>query len=602
MIAGLRGLWVDTREKVVRDIYTDPYLRLILLLSLLLNIFWIWVRIPNFITPDEYGRILRPIKAGGNFAVDPGISSFARGATDGLAQGATFYLYGLTLIPTAVYIIFTGKMGVFSGFSSIDSRWVLWHSVPEWFWNSSILSARFMNVIIGVTAVYVMYCIGKEIKDESLGRFSSLILTISLGFVSTVHEANEDTAMLLLLLLTLYTVIRYVKTGRHTMFYVGSVVGGLTIAFKLTGGVTVLLIGFGYLLRATRDDETVFRPKLLTKGALLGLVTIYISMPNVLFMGPGSLYNNVVIQLSGKSQPLYVGTPPKYLFLRSYLNGLGLPLFLASVVSIPFGLKKVWVGEEGREFILLVFAGLTSYILVFLMWTNIRTHHLLPTYPFLAVLVSLSLREIWGGSGDLGGISGILDASQFGTEHILRVMVVFLIVSTAGYCVAGDLLYMSEPRDEATSWISNNVGQNETMVVYEDSVADLGLVHGEPVEHYDFPQEQIDEGSVRNESRYTEWMLSTPDLGFDYIQVTSHEMDYVDPLSSESVRYPRRSGFISRLVEGGYGYKVVAEFGDEPDFPSYGLRLLRSGVVPDIEKRMDYVVILEECSNCTVTG
>lgn len=563
---------------VQEDLRTDPYLKYILFLSLFLAGFWFWWRLPNFATADEYGRLLRPMKSAGYFLSDPGFDSLRRGATEGGASDATFYFHGLLLVPVFVIVVLTGNLGTFAGFAGIESRFTLWHTVPEWYWTLSLVVLRLTNVLLVVSIVYLTYRISVVVASRRAGQLSSVLTALSLAVIHTAHEANEDTPMLFLLLLVLYLSLRYANGRDNSYFLIGCALGGLAIAFKITGGVAVLFLGTAFVFRDIdslrplhHSVYSMWRPKVMITGFLIGFFIIYIGKPKFLFSGPGWFVENYVTRFARKAGTSTESHPIGYIALLRYLNGFGLPLTLGVIGGLIAGLRRCIREGLDRKGELIILIGIGAYLLVFIVfWHDFKTHHVLPSIPLLLVPLGITLARHF----DDG-------------NRAIRVVAVLLLVTTSVYAGAGAYQFANDPRDEATSWLKSEADPNATMTVYENSVADLGIIHGQNLDRYDFVEEPGVSQSIANDSAYTEWMVSTSERNPHYIQALG-ESSLHNP-----VQYPERAAFKQRLLEGDHsGYIVVAEFGQRPQERSRVERLLRAGIVPSLEKRQGYIVLL----------
>jgi len=570
-------------NQIRADVRSDPFLSMILLLAAVLAGFGIWYRVPNFAGPDEYSRLVQPMKAAGYVAADPGFESLRAGIMDGRALGATFYLYGLVLVPVFVVVLLSGGLGDFVALGGLESRWDLWHAAPEWFWTSSILLGRAVNVVLAVGCVYLMYRIGSRTRSRQTGRYAAILLTLSLGFLAASHELAEDVPMLFFFLCTLCMAIRYTDTGETRDLVYGSVFGGLAIAFKLTGGVAGIILGVALAVRTYRDGDgyrSLLKPKLYALSLSIGLLTVYVGIPSVLVGGPDVLVTRLTHSTTRKTSALQSTPPISYWMTLQYINALGAPLFAACIAGT---LATVYRAVSIRsvatnEALLLV--GLAAYFAVFSQWQFIRMHHLLPTIPLFILLLAPNVVRLRNDRGSLG-----------------RVLVGFLLVSTALFAAAGDATYVMDSRDAATSWMETTVAEDESVVVYENSVADVAAVHGQATTHYEYQENDATYSStlVLNDSAYTEWMVTTPDRGPEYIQLTSDELRYLDPQSAKSHQYPRRAEYVDTLVNGDeYSYSTAREFGDRPaTTASPEERLLRAAFSPDVPQREPYVLVLE---------
>jgi hypothetical protein len=208
--------------------------------------------------------------------------------------------------------------------------------------------------------------------------------------------------------------------------------------------------------------------------------------------------------------------------------------------------------------------GTIVYLLVFfVLWSDFKTHHILPSVPLLMISFGIAF-------------------SKYSNEwpSYAWIVLVIILLSTTLYVGVGLMKFTDDPRDEATNWLETEADTEAVMTVFGNSPPKAGLVHGQPIDHYQFGQT-----SEPGES-YTEWILSTPDRNPRYIQTT--------PTIRNEDRFPRREKFNTRLIDGDhYGYVVAAEFGERPRVRSRQQTILYAGIEPNIEKRYKYVVILK---------
>jgi len=566
---------------VVRlDLERDPKLRYVLLFAGLVFAVGIWFRVPNFAGPDEYSRLIQPMKVAGRVAASPGLDSLQAAATDGRALGATLYLYGLVLAPIFLVILATGQLGQFVSLGGIESRWVLWHEAPAWFWTSSVLLGRAVSVALGVATVYLVYRLGVRLRSRWTGRVAAVGLAVTFGFVEAAHTINEDIPMVLLLVVTLLLCLRYVDSGAASTFVLACFTAALAVTFKLTGGSAVVAVGVAYLLRARRVPEpraALARPRLLLGGLAVGTLAILVGFPKVLFGGPGELLVRVSVS-TGNKMTLAGGVPAgiEFWLLRGYLAGFGLPLFAGVILGVLATLRYLAGGADGfDDRLVLVATPVVVTLAVFARWQFVRVHHLLPTMPLLLLVGSL-------------GVERLRQQSETG----VRVALTALLVTSLAFSGFGTVQLATDPRDEATDWLRSNTDADDTVVVYENSIADVAAVHGRPVEHYAYRENVAYDSLVGNESAYTEWMLGTPDRRPAYIQLTGEELNYVTPGHPDREQFPRRAAYVEGLLGGEYNYTVVARFGERRTEQSVSERLFRAGVEPEPEAREPVVIIL----------
>lgn len=567
--------------QILGDLRSDPVLRWVLVLAVLLFGFGIWFRVPNFAGPDEFSRLIQPMKIAGRFVSEPSFESLQRAATDGRALGATIYLHGLILLPLFVLVLVSGNLGQFVQLGGIESRWALWHAAPDWFWTGAVLLGRLLNLVLALCCVYLLYRLGVRLEDRWTGRVAAAGLTVTFGFAEAAHLVGEDIPMVICLLTTVLLSVRYVENGSSRVFYLSCLTAGATVAFKLTGGSAVLAVGASYLLRALVADDgraALARPVQLSVGGAIGLAVICLGFPSVLLGGPSELVTRV-LHTSGQKTTLPGGFRAGIGFwlLRGYLAGFGLPLAVGILAGV-----GVWVltGWDRREFDPRTFVVLTPIMVtlaVFSTWNYVRVHHLLPTFPLLLIVGALGTRRLAGSY-----------------EQSARLALALLFVSGAVFTGVGDFMIATDPRDEATEWLVERTDSGDTVEVYENSVADVAAVHGQPTSHYGFQEENAtyDSSLVLNETAYTEWMVDMPERRPEYIQLTGAALRYTEPAHPDFERFPRRRAYVTDLLNGEYNYSVVARFGSRQYRSSALERLLLAGLVPAPESREDVVIIL----------
>ncbi|QGN07677.1 hypothetical protein Hrd1104_10465 [Halorhabdus sp. CBA1104] len=595
--------WVGrARRQVKTDLAVDRKLRYILLLSAVLSLFWIWHRVPNFATRDERWRVVDPLEVLGFYLDDPSIQGIRDGLSHWRAYGPTMYLYGLTALPVIAATAFTGDFETFANIRATATKdlFANWHALPGWVWTGSIIAARLVTVLLAVGCVYLVYRIGTQLRDRATGRLAALLLALTWALVSLAHEAGEDIPMLFCLLLVLYLSLRFLETGDGNLVVAGAGLTGLAMAFKLTAGIGVIFFGVAYLLRARRSADfwgSVYRPTVIKRSVLLGLVVFFLSFPSVFAEGPMVVLERIGRGVSAKSSPhgwLY-DHPSWWWLTRSYLNGLGWPLFVGVLGGVAVSLGRLRDRTRETDGLLVVLSGLFVALAVFSMWSYLRTHHLLPTIPLLVVLLSIALRRL---------------AER--RQRLARVLAVALVVSTAVYTGIGTVGYATQPRDQAVSYVSNNAGPNATVETYPWDPQEAAVPHG--VETYRWsnrtdPGQSIGEWMRDLPARCPEFIVLNHQQALLYLAPSNHSAlaaRYEDPIVEAYLR--------DLLATDTYPYEIGGRFGPAPIFRSTGAPrdstwdLLQAGVNPRSIQYGDpqdfgvdqYAIVFERTGACSV--
>ncbi|RXK46734.1 ArnT family glycosyltransferase [Halorientalis pallida] len=556
--------------QVRRDLRADPYLVVILLVAALLACFWVWHRVPNFVTWDERDRLLDSLVVYSSLIEDPSLASLRESVAWGRAPfGATFYLYTLAVLPVVVLALLLGEGGALAGVHSLNVEYgyfETWQATPAWIWTGSLVATRLVNACLAVGSVYLTYRLGTALRDRATGRLAAALLAVTFGLAMLAHEAGEDVPALFALLLALYLLVRSVQTGSRRRFLEASAAGGLAVAFKLTAGLIVPVIGLGYLLRARRDDrplpDALRRPRLLVGGAATGAAVIALGFPTLLVGHVDLVIERFVGQSAGRAGvALGPDAPTWWWFLRGYLASFGLPLTAAGIAGVlasiaalrPGSGDRATASPTDRDARILLLALLAAFLAVLSGWHDVRPHHLLPTLPLVALLTADALARFRDRRPPLGGP-----------------LIAVLLVTTAAFAGVGVAGYATTPRDAATDWLDRTAPENATMATYHHGFDETAVPHRMSVAHRWGPASHED----RN--------VTCP----EYVQLSYENLLYlrdVPPAQREAgVRrnVSRRAAYVRGLLEGDYAYEVAVEFGPRP--PNYVPQRPTPGSLVDI--------------------
>ncbi|WP_167837417.1 glycosyltransferase family 39 protein [Halosimplex halophilum] len=579
------------KRQVVDDLRADPYLPYILLAALLLSSFWIWHRLPNFATRDERWRVVDPVEVLAAVLDDPRLASVSEGVGYWRTYGSAMYLSALALIPVLVVALATDALPAFADMGRhLDvGYWTHWLRTPAWIWTWSVLLARLANVAMAVGCVYVVYRIGTTLRDRATGRLAAALLTVTWAVLILAHEAGEDVPSLFFLLLSLYYAVRYVETGVDRVFYWGALAGGVSIAFKLSGGVSAILLGVAHLQRARRSEDGfvggALRPKFLATGILIGLGTIAAGYPSVVFGAPAEFGARLARSFGAKSEPHgWLVQPSWWWILRSYLHAVGLPLAVGLAGGALAALARVREDSLPADGLRLALVGAGVYLAVYSSWRYVRTHHLLPVVALLVVVLAVGLGRLRDRRPTVG-----------------RAVVALLLVTSAVYAGAGTLAYASQPRDQAVDYLRSEAGPDDTVETYTYDPQDAAVPH-----------------SGRVDARFGVSPETFADRCPAFVVLNYHKsILYLAPdswgkraetLSNDAVEDHVRT----LLAEDTYPYEIAGEYGREPRFldgkgrAPMSQRLLRVGLRPRTMQYGDpqdmgvdqYTVVLRRTGPC----
>jgi hypothetical protein len=590
----LRPLVARAKRRVLADLRGDRYLPVILLAAFLLAGFYFWHEVPNFATWDERDRVLDPLVAYGRVIDDPSLAALQEGVIWGREPfGSTFYLFGVALLPVVLAAFALGDAGALADLG-LPTRefgfWDIWHATPEWIWTASLLLVRFLNVCFAVGTVYLVYRIGTYLRDRTAGRIAAALMSVTWGLLTLAHEGGEDIASVFVVLLALYLLIQYVETGDPAPFFQASAVGAVALTLKLTTAPIVFVIAIAYLLRRYAEGETwraAFEDyEFLARGAGIGAVVIALGFPTLVVGGfydfGARIFGHPAYRVAVTKGP---DAPIWWWFLRGYFSAFSLPLFLAGVVGVGAAVVRAWrrFPEPDGTTVLLAYLGIWLGILA--TFHDFRPHHLLPTLPLIVALLGVALSR--------------LDADR---PTLARGAVAVLLLTAGPYAAVGSAQYASMPRDAAVDWMDDNVDRDATMEFYTRGFEEAATPHW-----------------IDAQYPYAGDNRSALDPCPEYVQLTHRDLLYLrDIPENQRTSYVRanteaRAAHVRKLLNGSYGYEIVAEFGDRPpnfvpDRPETGslAALVPLGIYPQTDQYADeqelranqYVAILR-AGNCT---
>lgn len=273
---------------------------------------------------------------------------------------------------------------------------------------------RLSSVVFMTLNTWVVYRIGKELRDEAMGLRAALLYTASIyAFVITGVFILPDTPQNLFWLLSFWALIRYVKKQSNTALLFAGLAIGLCILSKYTG--VFLWIGFGlYVLFF--DRKSLKNPSLYLSIALTALCCLPILYWNIqndfvsfrfhgdrvgighfnfksfgTELGGELLYNNpvnyilaIIAVVAGFRKRLPIETDVRRLIMLTALPMIGLFLFFSlSRPTLPH-----W---SGPAFNLLIFLS-ASWLERF---SVLRQKHIIASsLGFLTLVVTFGIAEI----------------------------------------------------------------------------------------------------------------------------------------------------------------------------------------------------------------
>ncbi|MCL4397659.1 glycosyltransferase family 39 protein [Patescibacteria group bacterium] len=245
-------------------------------------------------------------------------------------------------------------------------------------------AARFPSAILGFLSVYFLYLLGKNLFSRLAGLASALVLLSSVWFIFRSRTGNLDAVFVFFLIISFYLATKVCHTQKSRwLILFGLSLGGALMVKSVIGVVALvpiilyfLLIGrrfkFQEILLIVLSCALVVMPWLVVNYFVYGLTFIN----NMIGIGTrsGSRMMPNFSDLGGSQTMNYL-----HWGIRKWYYPAVLSLFASIILVI----------REKR--IVPVIATVLIFLLAFLTNRKTEIWHLIPLYPFLALLIGFTV-------------------------------------------------------------------------------------------------------------------------------------------------------------------------------------------------------------------
>ncbi len=197
------------------------------------------------------------------------------------------------------------------------------------------LIARIVTALIGIATVYVVYRIGKEIRNPKLGLIAAVFLAFLPLHVKYSHYAHVDIPLTFTTALALFASLRVWKTGQFKWYAMTGILTGLSGAIHYTGfviGIALLLAHAVRVIQTKKYSLSAIIPRKLILALILIPLSFAIGTPYTLIKWKESSEIYHQLQLRGAAGDLGY-TRPDFIW----------PLYTASPDwGLPFTVSGIW--------------------------------------------------------------------------------------------------------------------------------------------------------------------------------------------------------------------------------------------------------------------
>ena len=358
------------KQKIIGFHYAGLLLLVLLLGSLLLNLWGTGYGLPDKLYPDE-GRIINHALAFGMGDFNPHYFNYPA-----LCMYLLFLLYG------AYYFI-----GHIAGsFQSVADFQRMFFADPSGFF----LIGRIWVALTGTAVVAMLYFLGKKaFRDKRIGLLSVIFFAPLPYFVFYCHFVVTDILLLFFLLLSCFFIIRISREGKISDYFLAGAAAGLGIATKYSPVFLAVPIFLAHIIFTVSHKKKLISlssiaPLLLAFGVMV--LFFFIASPYC-FLDFRNFYDSLQFRaLYGKESTFGTGTGSAWLdYPRLLLFHSFLILNRIDLMGIIFIAGLVWaVFRRTKEDVLLLCYPLILYLTMG-RWTSGSSRYSLPLVIFLAI-------------------------------------------------------------------------------------------------------------------------------------------------------------------------------------------------------------------------
>jgi mannosyltransferase len=238
----------------------------------------------------------------------------------------------------------------------------------EELFGTSDFAVRSLSVLFGVSAIPIIYVLGRRLFDEEVGLVSALILAISSFNVAYSQEARMYSLMLVLALLSMYFFIRFLEQNTLAIS-IGYVLSTVLLLYTHVFGLLIVIAQNIYLFTLLLSRERSFRLR-----HWIGLEAVVIALfaawvPVVINRAQGAIKPLLGVNTLTQTLTVFSGST------------LLLWLFVALAVLSLFAVRKISAPTRWRE----PLTALESY-----SW-NVRLTHVATVYFLVVWLVTINV-------------------------------------------------------------------------------------------------------------------------------------------------------------------------------------------------------------------
>ena len=425
------------------------------------------------------------------------------------------------------------------------------------------LTARILSVLVSCLTLYFVWLLGARWFSELTGLLAVCMVAIAPTAIQIAHFYTVDGLFTLLILASMYTLLRALERPDWRWFILTGILIGLSGAVRLIGLSAGFIFLVGHVTRQ-RQLKAVLAPPIWLAGlsAALCLIALqpFLVLDYDLIFRDMNPYGLAFAMKWARGEFLTIWSlvdihtiPYLHHWTHLWPLGVGWPLTILFIFGLSYSLWKI----DHQKGLILLWIGIYFYVVGGLQAKPIR--YLLPLLPFLALLSADFC--VW-----------FIRSPQF--VRIRKLAIGFcaaIFVYSTIYGVAFASLYTREDsRIQAARWIDKHIPANSRIGVEKGGFSMRGMINSEK-----YSVRIINLGMLFMLRGFTtckgEYIFLQDQLrSLNYIAIT--DINRYQQFTAAPELVPGGAIFYQALVDGELGFDLIQHFRHYPSLGSIAFK------------------------------
>ena len=408
-----------------------------------------------------------------------------------------------------------------------------------------ILIGRFFSALFSTVTIPVVYLLTKTLTKKTIPALvAALSVAFSPGLIQQAHFATPESSLIFWILLSLLTIIYWLKHGSGKYLFFSALSFGLALSVKISGLIFFPVYALSVLLKKKLTLQSAGKSVLLfaifTAASLLTFLVIY---PYSVLDWQGFRHSFNYESGVGRGDPLvfytrqFINTTPvlfQYTKILPYVLDPATLIFgTAGVIYSVFLVIKNKFKQ--KELIIVLSAFLIFFIsssFLFAKWTRF----IIPAVPFFAVFTGYMI-------------------SRIKDKRLYKLTIMSVLSFSLVWSLMFFQIYMNQDvRLQANDWVNENLPQQSIVLTEAGNMIEIPVSGSFTKHSFDFYH--LDENPELR-PRLIDRLVEV-----NYFIVQSRRMFYNHQRLPDM--YPLTNRFYEKLFNEELGFKKIAEFNSYP--------------------------------------